>query len=75
MARDEIQKQSAGSKKKGRKYKDIIKNSEFCLLIYYEIEREKLEGVNRVFSALRRQKFYESEQVKKGGRKLILYSC
>jgi hypothetical protein len=29
MARDEIQKQSAGSKKRGRKYKDIIKNGEF----------------------------------------------
>ena len=33
MARDEIQKQSTGSKKKGKKYKNIIKNDKFCRLI------------------------------------------
>jgi hypothetical protein len=41
MARDEIYKQSAGSKKSGKKYKDIIKNGEFCLMICFEIVGKK----------------------------------
>jgi hypothetical protein len=43
MAREEIQTQSAESKKKGKKYKDIIKNAEFCLMICFEIEGKKGE--------------------------------
>jgi hypothetical protein len=37
MVRDGIQKQSTGSKKRGRKYKNIIKNGKFCLMICDEI--------------------------------------
>jgi hypothetical protein len=44
MARDEIQKQSAESKKRGRKYKNIIKNSKFCPMICYEIECKKIDN-------------------------------
>jgi hypothetical protein len=44
MARDEIQKQSAVPKKRGRKYKNIIKNGEFCLMICFEIERKKIDN-------------------------------
>ena len=44
MVRDGIQKQSTGSKKIGRKYKDIIKNGEFCLMICFEIERKKIDN-------------------------------
>ena len=43
MARDEIQKQSAGSKKRYRKYKEIIKNGELCLMISIEITQEEYE--------------------------------
>jgi hypothetical protein len=39
--RDEIQKQSAESKKRARKYKDIIKNGELCLMISIEITQEE----------------------------------
>jgi hypothetical protein len=41
--RDEIQKQSAGSKKEGREYKNFIKNGELCLMISIGITREKHE--------------------------------
>jgi hypothetical protein len=42
MARDEIQKQSAGSKKRCRKYKNIIKNSEFCRTISIGVMQNKI---------------------------------
>jgi hypothetical protein len=38
MARDEIQKQSAESKKRGWKYKNIIKNGEFRRTISIEVK-------------------------------------
>jgi hypothetical protein len=41
MARDEIQKQSAESKKKDEKYKDIIKNGEYCRTIFIRVTRNK----------------------------------
>jgi hypothetical protein len=42
MARDEIQMQSTRSKKRGWKYKDIIKNGEFCRIISIEVMRNKI---------------------------------
>jgi hypothetical protein len=42
MARDEMQKQSAGSKKRYQKYKRIIKNGEFCLMIYMRLKADEL---------------------------------
>jgi hypothetical protein len=76
MVRDEIQKQSAGSKKRWRKYKKIIKNGEFCLLICIEIVRKKKQEANIGFLGARRMKAYESRLGQKMcGGILIIRFC
>jgi hypothetical protein len=53
MARDAIEKQSAESKKRDRKYKDIIKNGEFSLMICFELEGKRREASRRSFGGWR----------------------
>jgi len=41
MIREKAEKQSGDSKKRGDNYKNIIKNGDFYLVIYFEIVCEK----------------------------------
>jgi hypothetical protein len=61
MVRDEIQKQSAGSKKRWRKYKKIIKNDEFCNTISIGVMRNKIGYQYSILYQALGVKIYEPE--------------